>query len=166
VKELQPKQAIIFCHSRIQVEKVCRAMKAKLDKVDFLHAGLSQSLRTTITNKFRTGKVRFLVATDVAARGLDFSGVTHVFIYQLSDDPDVFVHRSGRTGRQERKGEVITLVTGRELRILERVLKRIDKDAKWIGDPPPPKSDKAKSQKKRSSSSRRRPPRGKRPPKS
>ena len=166
VKELQPKQAIIFCHSRVQVEKVCRAMKAKLDKVDFLHAGLSQSLRTTITNKFRTGKVRFLVATDVAARGLDFSGVTHVFIYQLSDDPDVFVHRSGRTGRQERKGEVITLVTGRELRILERVLKRIDKDAKWIGDPPPPKSDRGKPQKKRSASPRRRPTRGKRPPKS
>lgn len=136
IKEMNPKQAIIFCHSRIQVEKVTRSLKQHLDKVDYLHAGLNQDLRSSITQKFRSGRVRLLVATDVASRGLDFSGVTHVFIYQLSDDPDVFVHRSGRTGRQERKGEVITLVTKRELGSLKRVLQRIGQEPKWIGEPP------------------------------
>ncbi len=135
--ELKPKQSLVFCHSRHQVEKVCKALKKEFDGVDFLHAGLSQDLRTIITNKFRSGKIRILVATDVASRGLDFSGITHVFIYQLSDDPDIYVHRSGRTGRQQRTGTVITLVTDRELATLRDVLKLIKKEPNWIGTPPP-----------------------------
>lgn len=137
IETLKPKQSIVFCHSRIQVEKVCRALQRKFDGVDFLHAGLGQDMRSTITNKFRQGRVRFLVATDVAARGLDFSGVTHVFIHHLSDDPDIYVHRSGRTGRQERTGMVVTLVTDRELPTLTRVLGLIKREVNWIGTPPP-----------------------------
>jgi len=137
IHEVQPKQSIVFCHSREEVERVCRHLKSKFDGVDFLHAGLSQDIRGIVTGKFRTGRIRFLVATDVAARGLDFSGVTHVFIYHLADDPDVYVHRSGRTGRYERQGNVITLVTDRELRSLKEVLKAIQREAVWIGDPPP-----------------------------
>lgn len=151
IKQMKPKQAIIFCHSRIQVEKVARALKKDLDKVDYLHAGLNQDLRGSITQKFRSKRVNFLVATDVAARGLDFSGVTHVFIYQLSDDPDVFVHRSGRTGRQDRHGEVITLVTRRELGVLERILKRLGQEPNWIGKPP----EKGQQSKPRSQGPRR-----------
>lgn len=134
---LNPKQAMIFCHSRIQVEKVCQALKKKLDQVDFLHAGLTQDIRSIITNKFRNGKVKYLVATDVAARGLDFSNVTHVFIYELSDDPDVFVHRSGRTGRIGREGNVITFVTKRELFIVKKIMHQLNETAEWIGEPPP-----------------------------
>lgn len=139
LRVLQPNQSIIFCHSRIQVEKVCRALQKNLDAVDFLHAGLTQDIRSIITNKFRSGKIKHLVATDVAARGLDFSGITHVFIYQLSDDPDIYVHRSGRTGRQEREGMVITLVTDREVNTLRKILEHIKKEPNWIGDPPPDK---------------------------
>ena len=135
--ELQPRQSIIFCHSRIQCEKVCRVLQRKIPNVDLLHAGLGQDLRSIITNKFRNGKIRYLVATDVAARGLDFSHVTHVFIYQLSDNPDIYVHRSGRTGRQERAGVVITLVTDRELNALKRILHHIKRKPIWVGDPPP-----------------------------
>lgn len=166
IKEMNPKQAIVFCHSRIQVETVSRALKAHLDKVDFLHAGLNQDLRSSITQKFRSGRVRILVATDVASRGLDFSGVTHVFIYQLSDDPDVFVHRSGRTGRQDRKGEVITLITKRELGILKRILLRIGQEPKWIGEPPSEESGSGSKRPPRSGGNRRGPPkpRSKRPP--
>lgn len=138
IKELKPKQGIIFCQSRHQVEDVCRELKKEIDAVDYLHAGLSQDTRSTITNKFRTGRIRFLVATDVAARGLDFSEVTHVFLFHLADDPDTYVHRSGRTGRREREGTVVTLVTDRELAHLPEVLKRINRDAVWIGTPPPP----------------------------
>lgn len=152
IHQLNPHQAIIFCHTRFQCEKVCRFLQKTMDGVDFLHAGLSQEIRSAITNKFRTGKIRFLVATDVAARGLDFSGITHVFIYQLSDDTDVYVHRSGRTGRQDRKGMVVTLVLDRELPILKRILKKIDKEVLWMGNPPSAEPEK----KRRYSSPRRR----------
>lgn len=150
IKELNPKQSIIFCHSRIQCEKVCRTLQRSMQDVDLLHAGLGQDLRSTITNKFRNGRIRFLVATDVAARGLDFSNVTHVFIYQLSDNPDVYVHRSGRTGRQERSGIVVTLVTDRELNALRRILHHINRKPIWVGEPPP---------ERRHSHPRRKPPR-------
>lgn len=137
IEELNPKQAIVFCRSRDEVERVCRGLKQRFDGIDFLHAGLGQDIRTIITGKFRTGRIRILVATDVAARGLDFSGITHVFIYHLADDPDVYLHRSGRTGRNEREGAVVTLITDRELRALKAILVRIQRDVKWIGEPPP-----------------------------
>lgn len=136
LKHLAPTQAIIFCHSRIQCDKLARELQKQFKGVDVLHAGLSQDMRTTITNKFRNARIRFLVCTDVAARGLDVSGITHVFIYQLSDDADTYVHRSGRTGRQERVGSVITLVTSRELSSLKKVLHHIKREVKWIGKPP------------------------------
>jgi ATP-dependent RNA helicase DeaD len=143
--DLKPHQSIIFCHSRHQCEKVCRTLQKHVDGVDFLHAGLNQDIRSIITSKFRSGKIRTLVATDVAARGLDFSGVTHVFIFQLSDDPDLYLHRSGRTGRFEKAGNVITLVTDRELHTLKRVLKLINREPVWIGEPPQERPVKAPS---------------------
>lgn len=130
-------QAIIFCHSRHQVEKVCQFLKKNLSQVDFLHAGLAQDIRTIVTNKFRAGKVRLLVATDVVARGLDFSQVSHVFIYQLPSDPDIYVHRSGRTGRYDKTGKVVSLVTHQELSLLRTILNQIKQKAAWIGEPPP-----------------------------
>jgi ATP-dependent RNA helicase DeaD len=139
LEDLKPKQAIIFCHSRLQCDKVCRALQKKLPDVDLLHAGLSQDIRSIITNKFRNGKIKYLVATDVAARGLDFSNVTHVFIYQLSDNPDIYVHRSGRTGRHDRQGIVATLVTDKELNALKRILHHINRKPIWIGEEPPEK---------------------------
>ncbi len=138
IRELDPKQGIIFCRSREEVEKVCRHLKQAFSGIDFLHAGLTQDVRSIITSKFRSGRIRLLVATDVAARGLDFSGITHVFIYHLADDPEIYVHRSGRTGRQERAGVVITLVTNRELQALSNVLNHIRRKPVWIGNPPPP----------------------------
>ena len=137
IHEENPTQAIIFCHSRIQCEKVTYSLKKIIDNVDFLHAGLNQDIRSIITSKFRSGKIRFLVATDVAARGLDVSAISHVFIYQLADDTDTYVHRAGRTGRQERNGAVITLVTEKELFFLRNVLNRIEREPIWIGSPPP-----------------------------
>lgn len=138
ILELKPKQGIIFCQSRHQCEAVSRALHKDVQAVEYLHAGLNQDLRSIITGKFRSGKIRFLVATDVAARGLDFSGVTHVFIYHLSDDPDIYVHRSGRTGRYNREGMVVTLVTDREMHVISRVAKQIQREPIWIGNPPPP----------------------------
>ena len=145
IEQSKPTQAIIFCHSRFQVEKVCQFLKKNLDSVDFLHAGLAQEIRTIVTSKFRSGKIRLLVATDVVARGLDFSKVSHVFIYQLPHDPDIYVHRSGRTGRYDKAGIVISLVTQRELSLLRSVLRQIKQEAQWIGEPPPVHSPQAKN---------------------
>ncbi len=139
VESENPKQAIVFCQSREQCEEVCKGLQQKVANVDFLHAGLGQNFRSAITSKFRSGRIRILVATDVAARGLDFSEVSHIFIYQLANDPDVYVHRAGRTGRRDRAGIVITLVTDRELPPLHRVLARLNRDVVWIGAPPPTK---------------------------
>jgi ATP-dependent RNA helicase DeaD len=150
LEDTRPRQAIIFAGARHQVEQVSKALRSRLNQVDFLHGGLSQEIRRIITNKFRTGKIRYLVATDVASRGLDFSGVTHVFNVQLPEDEDVYVHRSGRTGRLGREGVAISLVTPREMRLLERVLKKIHREARWIGNPPPPKE----AQKRREGSNR------------
>lgn len=156
LKEENPNQAIIFCRSRIECEKVCGVLRREWKGVDFLHAGLQQNMRSSITNKFRTGKIRFLVATDVAARGLDFSGVTHVFIYHLAEDPEIYVHRSGRTGRSGRSGIVVTLVSQSELHNVGRVAKQIDREPKWIGEPPPKGGSGDRPQQQRP---RRRPPR-------
>jgi ATP-dependent RNA helicase DeaD len=139
IKEEQPRQAMIFCRSRDECERVCQTLQRHLHHVDFLHAGLGQDMRTMITNKFRSEKIKFLVATDVASRGLDFSKVSHVFIYHLGDDPDLYIHRSGRTGRFDKAGIVITLVTDRELRTLSKVLEVIKREPIWIGEAPNPK---------------------------
>lgn len=139
LKQLQtevPTQSIIFCHSRFQVEKVCQFLKRNIPDVDYLHAGLSQDIRSIVTNKFRTGRLNHLVATDVVARGLDFSRVSHVFIYQLSDDPDTYIHRSGRTGRNNKTGIVLSLVTNRELPVVDAILKKIKREPIWIGPAP------------------------------
>ncbi len=136
VEQTQPKQAIVFCRSRIQVEKVCEQLKKRFPGTDFLHAGLNQDVRSIVTNKFRSGKIRLLIATDVAARGLDFAGVTHVFMYELSTDVDKYIHRSGRTGRYDRTGVVLSLVTPREFGLLRQILDRLNEDPVWVGEAP------------------------------
>ena len=137
VAEMQPKQSIIFCHSRHEVEQVCRGLRRHFNDVDFLHVGLTQDIRNIVTRKFRKGIIRYLVATDVVSRGLDFSEVSHVFIYHLGDDPDVYVHRSGRTGRFDKAGIVVTLVTNRELSTLRKIAQKLNQEPTWVGAPPP-----------------------------
>lgn len=142
LKELKPAgQSILFCRSRIQCEKVCRMLQRIMPGVDLLHAGLAQDVRSIITNKFRAGKLRFLVATDVASRGLDFAGVTHVWIYEVSEDPDLYIHRSGRTGRYEKEGMVISFVSPSHVDLLSRVEKKLGAPLEWIGEPPPKRGD-------------------------
>lgn len=141
IGKMDPKQGIIFCQSRFQVENVCHALKKHVAGVDFLHAGLGQDIRTIVTNKFRSGKIRLLVATDVVARGLDFSNVSHVFMYQIPADPDAYVHRTGRTGRYGKTGVAVSLVTQRELSLLKAISHRLKKEPEWLGNPPPPASE-------------------------
>ena len=148
MQEADIKQTLIFCQSRNQCEEVFRYLKKKTPRVDYLHGGLSQELRTKITDRFRNGRTRYMVATDVAARGLDFSNVTHVFIFELSRDPDIYIHRSGRTGRSGRSGVVTTLVTKREMGTAKKIIQTIPQEPIWL--------EKSDSQKKGTSRKRRR----------
>ena len=132
IRTLNPAQAIIFCHSRIQVEKVCQGLKREFDGVDYIHAGISQDFRNMITTKFRNGKIRILVATDVVARGLDFSNVSHVFILFLPKDHDVYIHRSGRTGRYDKTGTVVSFIARQEIPQLENMTTKLGITIKWI----------------------------------
>lgn len=137
IKAMQPKQSIVFCRSRIQAEKLAHVLKRSVDHVDILHAGFSQDIRSIVTNKFRQQKIKVLVATDVVARGLDFSEVTHVFIFELTSDLDSYIHRAGRTGRFGKQGVVLSLVTGREVYLTKKIEAKLGKELKWVGAPPP-----------------------------
>ena len=136
LEKIEPKQCLIFVNSRREVEQLYRMLKAELTGVDFLHGGLEQSIRTIITGKFMKGKIRFLIATDIAARGLDFSNVTHVFNFHLPFDNETYLHRAGRTGRSGRAGTCVTLLTARDLSQAQRLFKTLHKKPEWLKEPP------------------------------
>lgn len=136
LEKLDPKQCLIFGNSRKEVEDLFWALKRKISSIDWLHGGLEQNLRTTITGKFQRGKTRFLIATDVASRGMDFSNVTHVINYHMPRDNETYLHRAGRTARSGREGACITLVSQRDLSRVPPLLKAIRKEAHWIKPPP------------------------------
>ncbi|MCC5832032.1 MAG: DEAD/DEAH box helicase [Chlamydiales bacterium] len=135
LKMLNPTQCLIFANSRREVEALYRDLKSKLASVDFLHGGLDQSIRSIITNKFQRGKIRFLVATDIAARGLDFSNVTHVVNFHFPLDQETYTHRSGRTGRSGREGVCVTLVTKRDMNKVEKLFRMLKRNPEWLKSP-------------------------------
>lgn len=136
LKQIQPSQCLIFGNSRLEVEDLLRRLKSHFSQVDFLHGGLEQSLRTIITQKFSKGRIRYLIATDIAARGLDFSGITHVFNFQLPRDQETYLHRAGRAGRSGRSGTCITLISSRELKQLKPLLQILQNKGEWINSGP------------------------------
>ncbi|WP_051208707.1 DEAD/DEAH box helicase [Butyrivibrio sp. WCD3002] len=120
----QPKRSLIFCNTKKRVDELTSSLKKKGFRAEGLHGDLSQYQRDTVMNIFRFGQADFLIATDVAARGIDVSGVTAVFNYDIPEDTEYYVHRIGRTGRAGKSGKSYTLVTPREmykLREIERI---------------------------------------------
>ena len=109
-----PQKALIFCNTKHMADDLNKELKAKGYDVDALHGDLSQNQRDNVMNAFRCGAIKVLLATDVAARGIDVSGVDDVFNYDVPDDLDYYVHRIGRTGRAGKRGRSITLVCGRD----------------------------------------------------
>jgi ATP-dependent RNA helicase DeaD len=106
---------IIFCNTQRMVDELADALLAQGFSADRLHGGISQAQRTRVMNKFRNSEFEFLVATDVAARGIDVDHLEVVINYDLPPDPEDYVHRIGRTGRAGRKGMAATLTSGRDL---------------------------------------------------
>src|SRR5690606_26521985 len=122
-----PELAIVFGRTKRRVDELSNALTLRGYTAEGIHGDLSQAKRLSVLKKFKSGKVDVLVATDVAARGLDISGVTHVYNYDIPQDPESYVHRIGRTGRAGKEGMAITFVSPREmgyLRIVEQTTKK------------------------------------------
>jgi ATP-dependent RNA helicase DeaD len=116
-----PTSAIIFCRTRTEVDELTQTLGGHGYQAEAIHGGLSQEQRDRVLRRFREGTSEILVATDVAARGLDIEHLSHVVNYDVPSSPDAYVHRIGRTGRAGRKGVAITLVEAREHRLLRNI---------------------------------------------
>ncbi|MBQ6975506.1 MAG: DEAD/DEAH box helicase, partial [Selenomonadaceae bacterium] len=123
-----PYLAIIFCATKETASKLAFELAAqKKFLVDELHGDLTQQQRNFVMKKFREASIQILVATDIAARGLDVEGVTHVISYDVPRDVETYIHRIGRTGRAGQTGTAITLVTNDEIERLRRIESGIKK---------------------------------------
>ncbi|GGE29632.1 RNA helicase [Pullulanibacillus camelliae] len=121
----RPFLAIIFCRTKRRASKLNEALKSLGYESDELHGDLSQSKREQVMARFRQAKIQLLVATDVAARGLDVEGVTHVFNYDIPHDTESYIHRIGRTGRAGGTGIAMTFATPRDSFYLKQIEKGI-----------------------------------------
>ncbi len=122
-----PYLAIIFCAKKEETSRIALELAKKNFEVDELHGDLTQQQRNFVLKKFREAKLQILVATDIAARGLDIAGVTHVISYDIPRDTESYIHRIGRTGRAGESGTAITLVTPKDTEKLRRIEQGIKK---------------------------------------
>ena len=119
---------IVFCRTRRETREVANRLMHDGYNADALHGDLSQAQRDEVMGRFRTGQLQLLVATDVAARGLDVNDLTHVINYNLPDDPEIYIHRSGRTGRAGKSGIAISIIHTRESMRIREIEKKFKVD--------------------------------------
>lgn len=120
--------AIIFCRTKAGTQEVADKLGEDGYNADAIHGDLSQAQRDFVMSRFRKKQIQMLVATDVAARGIDVDDLTHVIHYQLPDENEVYIHRSGRTGRAGKKGESLSIIHSREMRKIRDIERKIKKD--------------------------------------
>ena len=120
-----PKKAIIFCRMKVEVDRLNEFLNSQGFNSLALHGDIAQRQREEVIKNFKRGNAEILIATDVAARGLDISDVTHVFNYHIPFDPQSYVHRIGRTGRAGREGVAISIVTPHEFKQLLKIQKEV-----------------------------------------
>lgn len=142
ILDLKDPKAIVFCHTKRKVDQLTKRLRAYGYSVGAIHGDVAQNRRERVINGFRDGSIRVLVATDVAARGLDIDGVDHVINYDAPDDPDSYVHRIGRTGRAGKLGTAITILTPEERHMVRDIESRTGKpivplDIKIVRRPEP-----------------------------
>jgi ATP-dependent RNA helicase RhlE len=127
--------ALIFARTRRGVEKLARLLQGKGHRVARLHSDRTQGQREKALEDFRRGKSQILVATNIAARGLDIDGISHVFNYDVPDHPDDYVHRAGRTARAGDSGDAVILMSPEESESLKSIEKRLDGTLIWAMHP-------------------------------
>ena len=130
-----PESALVFCRTRLEVDSLVETLNAHGYRAEALHGGMQQRQRDAVMARFRAAKADLLIATDVAARGLDIQQLSHVFNYDVPSAPEAYIHRIGRTGRAGREGTAITLAEPREHRLL-RSIERVTKQKIEIGAVP------------------------------
>ena len=116
-----PSSAIVFCRTRLDVDTLVETLNSHGYRAEALHGGMQQRQRDAVMNRFRSEKIDLLIATDVAARGLDIQQLSHVINYDVPSAPEDYIHRIGRTGRAGREGTAITLAEPREHRLLRSI---------------------------------------------
>ncbi|WP_382344714.1 DEAD/DEAH box helicase [Limoniibacter endophyticus] len=126
------KNAIIFCNRKVDVSELFRSLTRHEFSAGALHGDMDQRARMTMLSNFREGKLKLLVASDVAARGLDIPDVSHVFNYDIPIHAEDYVHRIGRTGRAGRSGKAFTIITKNDKKYLDAVLSLIGRDIEWL----------------------------------
>lgn len=119
---------IVFCRTKKGVDELADALQSRGYMAGGLHGDLNQMERNRVMRDFRSGRIELLIATDVAARGIDVGNVTHVINYDIPQDAESYVHRIGRTGRAGKTGEAITLVTPREIKLLHTIQRETKSD--------------------------------------
>ncbi len=129
------KQALVFCRTKRKVDELSFALTSRGYQVECLHGDMKQSSRDKVMDMFRNGLIRILIATDVAARGLDISGIDAVFNYDIPDDVEYYVHRIGRTARAGRTGAAYSFVTKKELHRIKTFSKELKTDVVKIAPP-------------------------------
>jgi ATP-dependent RNA helicase DeaD len=125
IKTYRPFLAIIFCRTKRRVTKLYEALVSNQFNCDELHGDLSQAKRELVMKRFRDAEIQFLIATDVAARGIDVEGITHVFNYDIPHDTESYIHRIGRTGRAGTRGLAITLYSSKDRQFLDIIEKEL-----------------------------------------
>lgn len=143
LKRDTPRQAIVFCRTKRGTQRIYQNLSKKFEGVDCMHGDLQQSARDRAMAKFREGKVKYLVATDVVGRGIDVSSISHIINYDIPEFCDDYVHRVGRTGRMGREGIAYTFVApdeGSELTRIEMRINRLLERAHLEGYEPPAKT--------------------------
>lgn len=135
-----PKSALIFGRTKKRVDELAKGLEMRGYQAEGIHGDLSQSKRMSVLKDFKKGKMDILVATDVAARGLDVTGLSHVFNYDIPQDPESYVHRIGRTGRAGEEGVAVTFVTPQEMSYLHTIEKLTKQSMTALR---PPTSDEA-----------------------
>jgi ATP-dependent RNA helicase DeaD len=131
----RPEQALIFVRTKIRCDQLYRTLRDRGMNVKALHGDMSQGARDGVMISFKGGRVPLLVATDVASRGLDISGISHVINFDVPTSPDVYVHRIGRTGRVGRSGRAITFYEKRQRRDIEAIEEHAGvKMSPWVKD--------------------------------
>lgn len=120
----QMESTIVFCKTKRSVDEIVASMQQKHYNVEAMHGDLSQNQRTNTLKRFKEGKIQYLVATDVAARGIDVDNISHVINYEMPQDEELYIHRIGRTGRANKEGEAYSIVTSREKSFLMSIGKR------------------------------------------
>ena len=132
------KNAIVFCNRKREVAQLHRSLLRHKFNAAALHGDMDQSARTAALESFRNGEVSLLIASDVAARGLDIPAVSHIFNFDVPHHPDDYVHRIGRTGRAGLSGTAITIVAPIDGKAVAAIEKLIGQTIPWMGEPAAP----------------------------